>query len=126
VLSVRQSSHRQSVRPAERIQQWLVHVWRGGHSSGHGAWNGPYRIITDVMDDEMLTDQLLDDAKAELSAFSRKYQTLKKLSQMTDVFTAIDQVVQPKKIVKQETRLSAGGSTTPAQIRSCGCCDLLS
>jgi len=57
-----------------------------------------YRIITDVMDDEMLTEQLLVDAKAELAAFSRKYHTLKKLAQMTDVFVAIDKAIEPAKI----------------------------
>lgn len=66
-----------------------------------------YRIITDVMDDEMLTEQLLEDAKAELAAFSRKYQTLKKLSQMTEVFTVIDKVVARRKVKQPQARLSA-------------------
>jgi hypothetical protein len=75
-------------------------------SSDRHNGNG-YRVITDVMDDEALTEILLQDAKNELAAFSRKYQKLERLSNMADVFKAINKVVQPEKTAEQETRLSA-------------------
>lgn len=54
------------------------------------AGNG-YRATVDVLDDEKMTAQLVEDAKAELNAFARKYHRLKDVAELRGVFEAIDQ-----------------------------------
>lgn len=51
-----------------------------------------YRSMVDVMASDDLVEVMLDDAKRALDAFAKKYQKLRKLAEMRDVFEAIDKV----------------------------------
>lgn len=51
--------------------------------------DGGYRAMVDVLDDPTLLDQMLADAKAELSAFTRKYRMLREAGELSGVFEAI-------------------------------------
>lgn len=57
---------------------------------------GGYRATVDVLDDKELLRQLLDDAKAELQAFRRKYQRLAAAGELSAVFDAIETTVLSK------------------------------
>jgi len=50
---------------------------------------GGYRVMSEVMADAAMRDQLLKDALAELNAFTRKYRELR---QLAEVFSAIKKV----------------------------------
>jgi hypothetical protein len=50
---------------------------------------GGYRAIADVLDNEELTDRLLEDALAELEAFTSRY---RKLEQLAGVFREIERL----------------------------------
>lgn len=52
-----------------------------------------YRAIAEVLDDQMLTDRLLQDALKELTSFQKKYDKLKELTELGNVFNAIEQIV---------------------------------
>ena len=52
--------------------------------------NNGYRAIVQVLNDEVLTNMLLNDARRELEIFRTKYERLKDVSGMQGVFDAID------------------------------------
>lgn len=54
---------------------------------------GGYRVVTAVMSDEDLRRQLLVDARGEMIRFKEKY---RRLSELADVFKAIEDAVQPE------------------------------
>lgn len=55
--------------------------------------DGGYRAIAEIINDEVLVEKLLDDALKELASFKRKYEKLKGISNLSGVFTAIEDVV---------------------------------
>lgn len=50
---------------------------------------GGYRVVSEVLDDETMTRQLLADALAELASFQAKY---RRLSELAGVFAEIERV----------------------------------
>lgn len=48
-----------------------------------------YRLMTEVMDDTQMRQQLLNDALADLEAFQKRYESLQELA---EVFTAVRKV----------------------------------
>lgn len=67
-----------------------------------------YRSIVDVYSDEQLLEMLLQDALEELQAFKAKYEKLKSLAKMADLFQEIDEVL-PK--AKKPTKKSSKKTT---------------
>lgn len=57
---------------------------------------GGYRVVTDVLSDADLRAQMLADAKREMLAWRRKYQTLHELA---EVFAAIDRAEVPQDLL---------------------------
>lgn len=55
---------------------------------------GGYRTLVEVLGDDELRDELLATAKSELATFSKKYETLRKVAEMSPVFEAIDDVTK--------------------------------
>lgn len=59
--------------------------------------DGGYRVTTSVMSDEQLRRQMLADARADMVRFREKYRTL---SELADVFKAIDESVREREVAK--------------------------
>jgi hypothetical protein len=62
---------------------------------------GGYRIVTDVMSDTQMRQQMLKDALEELEIFRDKYQ---KLKQLTGVFESISRLRVPKSRQERQGR----------------------
>jgi hypothetical protein len=52
-----------------------------------------YRSIIEVMADKDLSERLLEDAKQELISFTRKYNSIKRLSAIEPVFSSIESLI---------------------------------
>lgn len=55
--------------------------------------NGGYRIMTDVIEDEALSDIMLEDARRDLEIFRAKYLRLKHIKELGHLFVIIDEVI---------------------------------
>lgn len=77
------------------------------------AVGGGYRVLTDVLSDDRMREQLLADAMAELEAFQIRY---RKLNELASLFVEIDRVAEeyqrthPRKSRNQERRQQPGAA----------------
>src|SRR5581483_9736542 len=73
-------------RSSERVRAY-VSLTSDRHNEGG------YRAITEIINDDVLVDTLLQDALKELAAFQRKYNHLKTIAELSGVFESIEKVV---------------------------------
>lgn len=68
---------------------------------------GGYRAMVDVLNDEVMRDTLMEDARNELEHFHKKYISLKAATEMRGVFKEIEKVTKTKKmLVAQEDAMA--------------------
>lgn len=65
-----------------------------------------YRATVDVMDSEELFAVLLEDAKNELITFTRRYERLRELAELSGVFKEVDKVVKSKVKIREDKRIA--------------------
>lgn len=62
------------------------------HFDSDANQEGGYRHIVKVLNDDLLKEQMLNNALRELQTFKKKYAELRSLSQLQEVFEAIDAI----------------------------------
>lgn len=75
-------------------------------SSDRGANRG-YRSFADVLDDEELMLRLIEDAKTELAAFVRKFNRLREIGELNNIFIEIDRLEAKPEKKRNEHQVSA-------------------
>lgn len=59
---------------------------------------GGYRSVVDVLSSQDLSDAMLDDARAEMEHFVKKYDAIKKLPLIEPVFAAINRAINADQV----------------------------
>lgn len=66
---------------------------------------GGYRALVDIVNDEVMLDTLVADAMKELAFVTKKYESLKKIAEIGELFETIENTV--RQVTQSENLISA-------------------
>ncbi len=95
------------IRVAVIINDKLPENTRAYVSLSADRREGGYRATTEVINDEILSEIMLQDCIKELTRIKLKYDKIKSLCELDDLFSAIDNVIRKNSDIQIEVRPSA-------------------